>query len=721
MNILRSSGYIFIATTLLANTAIAQKKQYTMAEATNGIYTTLAPEGIKSASWEPGSNKLYHVVKAGNDDALISVRFPDLVTDTVIRLDELNTKLDRSGKLKSMPAINWIDKGLVWIKDGEQLYQGTATGGGYMWSKWVTVPKEAENLTIDKYQNVVYTVANNLYMITRDKRTLTVTDDKNEHIINGQSVHRNEFGINGGIFLSPQGNYLAYYHMDETMVADYPIVDWSVTPATPKEIKYPMAGGTSHQVKLHVYNPSNNRTTIINTQGPADQYLPCITWSPDESYIYIAVLNREQDHMWLNQYDAKTGEFVKTLFEETSDKYVEPLTPLTFIPGTNDRFVWRSQRDGYMHMYLYNTDGKMLKQLTKGDWVVNDIAGTIESEHKFIITGSKDSPLEEHAYTVEWRNGRIAEIDPEAGWHSVSVNDNGLYMLDVFSSGDVAKKTEVRSTDGKYSHLMKESGNPLVDYDRPEVRSVTLKADDGTPLYGRLIMPVDFDANKKYPVIVYLYNGPHVQLIRNSFPASRNLWYEYLAQHGYVVFSMDGRGSGNRGLAFEQATFGKLGTVEMEDQLKGVEYLKTLPFVDANRMGVHGWSFGGFMTTSLMMRHPDVFKVGVAGGPVIDWNMYEVMYTERYMDSPKNNKAGYDANNLLNHVDRLKGKLLIIHGAQDDVVVWQHSMKLIRKSVELGKQIDYFVYPSHPHNVRGKDRVHLMQKITDYFDLYLKP
>jgi len=720
MNILKQTGLVLFAATILTNTADAQKKQYTMAEATNGIYTTLAPEGIKSASWEPGTNKLYHVVKVNNEDAWVSVRFPDVVTDTVLRLFELNKQLDRSKNLNSLPTMHWISKGLVWMKLGEQLYQGVATGDGYMWSKWVTVPKDAENLTVDKNQNVVYTVANNLYVIGRDKKTHTVTSDKNEHIINGQSVHRNEFGISGGIFLSPQGNYLAYYHMDETMVADYPVVDWSVTPATPKEIKYPMAGGVSHQVKLHVYNPSNARTTIINTQGPAEQYLTCVTWSPDEQFIYIAILNREQDHMWLNQYNAQTGEFVKTLFEETSDKYVEPLNQLTFIPGSNDRFIWRSQRDGYMHMYLYNTDGKMLKQLTKGEWVVNSIEGVIENDHKFIITGSKESPLEEHAYTVDWRNGKMKMIDAGAGWHSISVNESGSFMLDVYSSNDIAKRTVVRSTDGKNSHLLKESENTLADYERPEIRDVTLKADDGTALYGKLILPVNYDANKKYPVIVYLYNGPHVQLIRNAFPSSRNLWYEYLAQHGYIVFTMDGRGSGNRGLAYEQATFGKLGTVEMEDQLKGVEYLKSLPFVDGNRMGVHGWSFGGFMTTSLMMRHPDVFKVGVAGGPVIDWNMYEIMYTERYMDSPEKNKAGYDANNLINHVDRLKGKLLIIHGAQDDVVVWQHSMKLIRKSVEVGKQIDYFVYPSHPHNVRGKDRVHLMQKITDYFDLYLK-
>lgn len=719
MNILKQSALVCVALSI-SLAATAQKKQFTMADATSGLYTNLAPKGISSASWEPNTKNLYQVVKTDDEQYWIATHFPDRKVDTVLTLSELNKKITRDKPFTSLPRLHWIAKGLVWMKDGNDLVQGLSTAGGYMWSSWVSVPKDAANITVDDFQNVVYTVGNNLHMITRDKQHMIVTDDKEEHIINGQTVHRNEFGISGGIFLSPQGNYLAYYHKDESMVADYPVMDWSVTPATPKNIKYPMAGHTSEQVKLHVFNPSNGRTTVIKTTGDPEQYLTNISWSPDEAHIYIAVLNREQDHMWLNKYNAQTGDFVQTLFEETSDKYVEPLHPLTFLPDNDNRFIWWSQRDGYMHLYLYDTNGKLIKQLTKGEWIVNSIAGMNEAERELIITASKESPMEEHAYTVNWRNGKMTRIDTEAGWHNIEVSKNGRYLLDVLSSNTVVKRTMVKSTDGNYNYVLKESENTLADYDRAEVRSVELEAEDGTPLYGRLILPSNFDENKKYPVIVYLYNGPHVQLIRNAFPSSRNLWYEYLTQHGYIVYTMDGRGSSNRGLEFEQAVFGKLGTVEMEDQMKGVEFLKSLKYVDADRMGIHGWSFGGFMTTSFMLRNPGVFKVGVAGGPVIDWNMYEVMYTERYMDSPENNKDGYDANNLINHVDRLKGKLLIIHGAQDDVVVWQHSMKLIRESVKKGKQIDYFVYPAHPHNVRGKDREHLMQKITDYFDTYLK-
>ena len=289
------------------------------------------------------------------------------------------------------------------------------------------------------------------------------------------------------------------------------------------------------------------------------------------------------------------------------------------------------------------------------------------------------------------------------------------------------RRSVIRGVDGKIIKILIDSPNPLAEYDRPTIRPVTLfvkpnaENKQTTLLRGNLILPTHFDSTKKYPVIVYLYNGPHVQLVKNAFPASGNLWYEYLAQHGYIVWVMDGRGSSNRGLKFEQATFRHLGTVEMEDQLRGVEFLKSLSFVDTTRMGVHGWSFGGFMTTSLMLKHPGVFKVGVAGGPVMDWRMYEIMYGERYMDTPEENPEGYKEAALFDKAKNLKGKLLLIHGTQDATVVWQHSVKFLKASVDQGVQVDYFVYPGYEHNVRGKDRVHLMQKVTDYFDQYLKP
>lgn len=705
---------------MVAAIANAQQKQFTMAEATNGMSSTLAPKNLKNAIWEPGTGRLYHTVKSGSQDALVSMSFPSGKTDTLLWLDKFNNTVYGSSKLKAMPAFKWIDKGHIYYIDGTDVKHGIRTGNGFEWSTWTSLPKNAANITVDKQMNIVYTIDNNLWLVTRDRKTLQVTNDADKNIINGQSVHRNEFGIDGGIFLSPQGNYLAYYRMDQTMVADYPITNWDDDPATINNIKYPMAGGTSHHVTLHVFNPTTGSTVAIKTEGPKDQYLTAVSWSPDEESVYIGLLNRDQNHLVFNQYNARNGAKVKTLFEEKNSKYVEPQHPMSFLPDSKDKFVWWSQRDGYMHLYLYRTDGKLIRQLTQGKWIVNELMGTNKERNELLITASKESPLEKHIYAVNWNNGDIRRIDTEPGSHSLFPSEDGRYALDVFNSAKVARKAVVHSVNGNSSKVLLDAPDPLESYERPQVKNVTLKADDGTPLYGKLILPAGFNKNNKYPVIVYLYNGPHVQLVRNSFPESGNLWYEYLAQRGYVVFTMDGRGSSNRGAKFEQAVHRKLGTVEMDDQLKGVAYLKSLPYVDQDRMGVHGWSFGGFMTTSLMLRHPGVFKVGVAGGPVIDWKMYEIMYTERYMDSPQQNPEGYETANLLNKVKNLDGKLMLIHGTDDDVVVWQHSVKFVKKCVDEGVQLDYFVYPGHPHNVRGKDRVHLMQKITDYFDLHLK-
>lgn len=702
----------------------AQTKKYTMAEATNGMGTTLALKSLRQTSWQPGTHNFYQVVKSGNQNVWIRTAYPSKQTDTIAAAQNFSY-IDRVAKTPtSIPSVKWLDKNSYWFIHEGNLIKGAIENGKVSNNTiWVELPKEYDNLHVDPSGKVAYTIANNLYLVKNNEKPIALTQDENKNIINGasQGVHRNEFGIDNGIFFSPKGNLVAYYRMDQTMVADYPVINWLVTPAVNTNVKYPMAGGTSHQVTLKVYNTQSGKTITLNTGAGKDHYLTSVTWSPDEKHIYVAILNRAQNHLWLNQYDALTGAKTKTLFEETSKTYVEPQHPLTFLPNNNHQFIWWSEADGYAHLYVYNTQGKLIRKLTDGAYVVNEIIGFFKRTNEVLITTSKESPLDKNVYAVNYQTGAMRRIDKEAGVHSITSSEDGEYIYDTYTSSSVPRTSLIRSADGHAKHTLLQATNTLKDFDRPQIKSVTLKADDGTPLYGKLILPTAFDAKKKYPVVVYLYNGPHVQLVRNTFPESGNLWYEYLAQRGYVVFTMDGRGSANRGRKFEQATFHQLGTVEMNDQLKGVAYLKSLPYVDANRMGVHGWSFGGFMTTSLMLRHPDVFKVGVAGGPVMDWSMYEVMYTERYMGTPQNNAKGYETSNLLTKTKNLKGKLLLIHGTDDATVVWQHSINFLKKAVDENVQLDYFVYPGYEHNVRGKDRVHLMQKVTDYFDLYLKP
>jgi dipeptidyl-peptidase-4 len=388
---------------------------------------------------------------------------------------------------------------------------------------------------------------------------------------------------------------------------------------------------------------------------------------------------------------------------------------MLFVKNNPSQFIWQSRRDGFNHFYLYDISGKLIKQLTKGSWEVKAENGFDEKGERLFFHANDQSPVNQDFYSVNLKSGEVKRLTYGNGFHTCVLDEKGNYIIDNFSSSTIPREYNIINTATKKAVNFYKAENPIKDYKTGSWNLFTIKNNEGTDLYCRLFKPVNFDSTKKYPVLVYLYNGPHSQMVTNTWMAGGELWYQYMAEKGYMVFTLDGRGTSYRGKAFEQATHRQLGTKEMEDQLKGVEYLKSLPYVDANRIGVHGWSFGGFMTTTLMTRSPGTFKVGAAGGPVIDWTYYEIMYTERYMDSPQDNKEGYDKNNLLNYVDKLKGKLLMIHGAQDPVVVWQHSVMYQKKAVDKGVQLDYYLYPGHEHNVLGKDRAHLMEKITNYF------
>ncbi|MDV7698854.1 S9 family peptidase [Chryseobacterium soli] len=699
----------------LGGSVFAQTQKFTMAEAVNGLRTNLAVKNISQFSWSEDGKSYIQGVKGGY---LIT----DVKTnkqDTLVSLKQLNRQFS-DNKLKAFPQIKFINNSRGYFNANDQMYWIEKSGSDWKVKTTASLNENASNIKVfGDNQTFAYTVKNNLY-ISKNGKSVAVTNDSNENIISGQAVHRNEFGIDTGIFPAPNSEAVAFYRMDQTMVADYPVIDWSVTPAVNHNIKYPMAGKASHEVTLGVFNTKDQSTTFLKIEGEKDQYLTAITWSPDSKYIFVGVLNRGQNHLKMNQYDAVTGNLVKTLFEETNDKYVEPQHPLVFFPNSNTDFIWQSQRTGYNHLFHYSLEKGLVAQITKGDWLVTDILGFNEKKKEIYYVSTQESPLERHLYRINWANFKSQRMDNAAGMHSGVLSADGNQLFDMYANETTPRVANIINTNTLKSSNILTAENTLKNYQRPDIKNVTLKADDGTLLYGKVILPTNFDPTKKYPTIVYLYNGPHLQLITNTFPASGNLWYEYMAQNGYIIFTMDGRGSSNRGMKFEQAVFRNLGTTEMNDQMKGVEYLKSLPYVDEDKMGIHGWSFGGFMTTSFMLRHPDVFKVGVAGGPVIDWSMYEIMYGERYMDTPQENPQGYAAANLLDKVQNLKGKLLMIHGAQDDVVVWQHSIKFIKSAVDNGVQLDYFVYPGHPHNVIGKDRVHLMQKVTDYFDQYLK-
>lgn len=553
------------------------------------------------------------------------------------------------------------------------------------------------------------------------------------NVVLGESVHRNEFGINGGLFWSPKQSKLAFYRMDQSMVVDYPLVNTKAREAEPMPIKYPMAGMQSHWVTVGVYEPATGKLVYLNTARDTsvherEMYLTNVAWSPDEKYVYIAKVNREQNHMWLEQYDATTGDFMKVLFEETNPRYVEPCEPMMFTPK-GDQFLWFSMRDGYKHLYLYNADGSLVKQVTKGEYEVEGFIQFDKKGENIFVYANKDNLAGRDAYRVSLKDGKMWRLTLDKGTHSVVLNEDGTSFVDVYSSVEVPARAMWNSVkygkNGQFSkhtaHELYRAENPLKDYAMPTVKLGTIKAADGkTDLYYRLITPPNMKPGEKYPTLVYVYGGPHSQLVTDSWLAGGNLYFLRLAQQGYVVFTLDNRGTDNRGFEFESCTHRRLGEIEMADQMEGVKFLKSLPYVDKDRMGVEGWSFGGFMTITMKLAHPEVFKVGCAGGPVIDWKWYEIMYGERYMDTPQENPEGYEATSLLNKAKNLEGRLLVIQGAEDNTVVPQHSTEFIERCINNFKQVDYFAYPHHEHNVLGRERLHLYQKMFQYYEDFLK-
>ena len=575
-----------------------------------------------------------------------------------------------------------------------------------------------------------------LFVVDAEGQKHQLSTDGSREIVYGQSVHRDEWGITKGTFWSPDGQRLAFYRMDQSMVTDYPQVN--VTPDNQKGIakmepdKYPMAGTNTHVVTVGVFDLRTKNTIYLQT--PAVSYAatalqqPCyftnISWSPDSKHIFIQELNRDQNDCRLVSYDAETGKREYELCRETSDKYVEPLNPIEFLPWDKNLFILQSQKDGYNHLYLYSIKGECIKQLTSGPWVVLDVLGFNQKTKSVVIASNEKHPLQRNLYAVDVLTGKRTPLDNGEGVHrGVLSKGTGTLLYDKWQTPTTPNNIDVvqiAKAKPQTKNLLT-AADPWAEYVQPIFESGTLKAADGTTdLFWRMVKPHDFNPAKKYPTVVYVYGGTHAHNVEASWHWYSRSWETYMAQKGYIVFILDNRGSENRGRDFEQATFRQLGQVEMQDQMKGVDYLKSLPYVDSKRLGVHGWSYGGYMTISLMTNYPDVFKVGVAGGPVIDWHWYEVMYGERYMDSPQQNPEGYAKTSLINKAKNLKGKLQIIIGYNDPTVVPQHALSFLKACVEAETQPDFFVYPGEGHNMAGHASVHLHERITQYFEDYLK-
>lgn len=703
-----NKNFLAILCFFFIGVAFGQTKKLTLEEGVLQQYRAFRPDQILGFQWVPDTNQFIYFEELGRK--LMIANPNDTKGKELVSLADLNAAI--KSEIRSFWGIELKNNSTFVISDGSKYFEYNFVNkkGNLI----ATLSDKAENQTLNNAKDLVaFTEENNLYFIDKNNSKVAVTAETNSGIVSGQTYARSEFGISGGIFWSPKSNFLAFYQKDETEVADYPLLDINETPGKLINIKYPMIGQKSEKPRVGIYNLATKQTVFITPKGAADAYLTNLSWTPDEKYVLIAEVNREQNDMSLHLYDAKNGAFVRTLLNEKNEKWVEPEHPAFFPNKMSNNFVWFSEKSGFQNLYYYSIDGKLIKQLTNNKFVVQSILGANAKGTEIYFTATGPNAMNKLAYKVDLK-GKQTLLTKTEGTHSVAVNHDGSYFFDEYTNHTTQSKSLL--VDSKFkSTVLVESANKYKDYILGTSEIKTIKSADGTTdLVTRLIKPSNFDPNKKYPVMVYVYGGPHAQLITNSYLDGANLWMYWMAEQGYLVFTVDNRGSENRGFAFESVIHRQLGTNEMEDQIKGVEYLKSLPYVDANRLAVHGWSYGGFMTTSLMLRKPGTFSTGVAGGPVTDWKYYEAMYGERYMDTPAENQSGFDQANTLNHVKNLKGKLLLIHGTIDDVVVMQHNFALIKKFIEAEKQVDFFPYPMHKHNVGGKDRVHLMRKVLEY-------
>lgn len=718
---LRSS--LLIGLLLLTGTLMGQtKKSFTLDDLMWGgsNYWNLQPKNLYTAFWGPKLLQLeVDAVKTCTDEQGKRVKAQTLFTAADVKA-LINDGTKGRGLNLMQASFPYPDKTLA-------LLQTNRSNLLYDWKKKVIV-WQAERDTLRAHEEFntpsrseVYTKNFDLYLRTADGKAHRITTDGSKDIVYGQAVHRDEFGIKKGAYFSPSGQLLAYYRMDQSMVEDYPLVDIFTREAKLDAIKYPMAGMTSHKVTVGIYNPKTEQTVWLQAGDPTDRYFTNISWAPDEKTIYMIEMPRSQKKTELVAYDVATGQRKGVLYTETNEKYVHPMHPLTFLPWDSSKFIYQSEKDGYNHLYLFDTKGKELKQITKGEFVVLDLVGFNTKTKSVIIQSNEAHPLHHNYYAVNIDNGKRTLLDNGKGTHRALLSPDGTMLFDRWSEPDVFRKIAVRNTATASATLLQTDASPWQAYNVPEISSGSLTAADGhTKLFYRLVKPVNFDPNKKYPTVVYVYGGPGVRNVDASWNYAARPWEIYMAQKGYVIFVLDNRGSSERGFAFETATYHRLGQEEMKDQMRGVDYLKSLPYVDADRIGVHGWSFGGFMTTSLITNYPDVFKVGVAGGPVIDWKYYEVMYGERYMGTPQENPEGYAQSSLLNKAKDLKGRLQIIIGYNDPVCVPQQSLAFLRACEDAGTQPDFFTYPGQGHNMMGKDMVHLHERITRYFEDYLK-
>jgi dipeptidyl-peptidase-4 len=690
------------------------QKDIDLGDALRGKYRV---GSMSSLSWQPIGEGFAYVLSLSPDSLMFreAGKVGPRCLLTTARLRQLFPSRD----IRRLPAFSWVDSSTFYFP---ALQAWIDTRGNLR----DTLPLSGINIISANLKEKIFVTKENAHVFVRGAKNhfqpVLLCPDTGKNIVFGEAVHRNEWGINEGQYISKSGKYIAFYRMDESEVEDYPLVNTSTPIATVKMIKYPMAGRASHTVKVGIFDVEQSLTQnkpvyyYVQTRLEDGEYLTHLTFSPDEETLYISHLNRAQDHLRLVAYRTGTGERIRQVLEEHDSCYIEPQGDMLFLK--NNCFIWQSDRDGYSRSYLYDLSGRQIKEITPEKWNVRAIGVDPREEYLYFSSNTLE-PCGNHYYKIRLKDGKNVALTPENGTHQVLFSDNYQFFIDYLSRVDLPLQITLTTAERLKQEILFTAENPYKGISLGTTKIFPIKNVEQDDLWCRLILPPDFDSTFRYPVFLYVYGGPHSQLVTNTF-LSGGVFLQYMAQQGYLVFTLDNRGTANRGAAFEKCIHRNLGVKEVEDQMQGVHFLKRLPYVDSTRIGVDGWSYGGFMTLSLITAQPRMFKAASCGGPVVNWEWYEVMYGERYMDTPKENPEGYARANILNKVKNIQIPLLVMHGAQDHTVMWQNSLELLQKAVEEQVQLDYFVYPAHDHNVIGIEREHLWNKIFRFHEEHTK-
>jgi dipeptidyl-peptidase-4 len=556
-----------------------------------------------------------------------------------------------------------------------------------------------------------------LDVATRAERCLTTgARDGVSHGI-AEYIAQEEMDRDTGFWWSPDGARIAYTEVDETGVPLYPIVHQAKSPWEVESHRYPFAGGPNARVRLGVVAAIGGETRWLRLPSEEEVYLARVEWDQDGTLL-VQVQARDQRTLRLLRFDPEAGT-AATLLEDRSDTWINLHGDLR--PLRDGRFLWSGEGSGFRHLELHARNGSLIRQLTSGDWPVDRLEGVDEAAGNVYFTAARDGPLQRQLYRVRLEGGAVERITPEAGWHDTTFSGDGRWFVDVRQDAATPPRVALRERSGRVARLLdSHQQDPEVEalgLKPPEF--VTLRAADGALLHGAIYKPV-IEPGRRYPALIRVYGGPTAQAVKDSWEVTQDLRAHYLARHGYVVFRLDNRGTPRRGRTFETTLLRRLGSVEVEDQVAGARYLAGLPYVDGSRLGIYGWSYGGYVAALCLLRAPDLFRVAVAGAPVADWDGYDTHYTERYMGTPGDNAEGYRGSSLLPLASRLQGALLIVHGMIDENVHFRHTARLIDALNAAGKTYDLLVFPDERHLPRGEeDRRHLEERLVAHFDRHL--